>query len=84
MVEQDHAQDEFKTLTVTDYNYFVGVYAVIGLPNDEGTLAEVYGRTTLSWRIGKRGGIVQSIGYKSGKERCQNWFNTWADAFRRI
>lgn len=84
LVEKDHSCYEFKTLQVTEYNHFVAVYAVIGLPEDEGTMASVFGRMTLSWTIGKRGAIVQTVGRKQGKPVYRHWLNTWADAFRKV
>ena len=48
---------EIKTWEVEENKYFVSLYVVCGLKDDEGTLAEVFARDRIHVFIGPRGGI---------------------------
>lgn len=50
---------EIKKLSVTRFNNRrnVTVYVEAGLPNDEGTLASVFGRNKRHFTVGPRGGV---------------------------
>ena len=62
---------EVKQFDVEENEYFVSVYAVIGSPNDEGTLAAVFCRDRVHVFIGKRGGMTIPVNkrLKNGKFR---------------
>lgn len=55
---------EVKQFDVEENEYFVSVYAVIGSPTDEGTLAAVYCRERVHVFIGKRGGMTIPVSKK--------------------
>lgn len=59
LAEDLHFSDKYETKTfeVKDFGSFVSVYVVVGMKDDEGTLAEVFGRDTAHLFIGPRGGI---------------------------
>lgn len=49
---------EIKKFEVEENEYFVSVYFVTGIKNDEGTMAGVLGRKHRHCFIGKNGGII--------------------------
>lgn len=57
---------EFKTFEVKDHGEFVSVYSVVGLKNDEGTMAACTCRTYHQIFIGKRGGVHTYDNQKKG------------------
>lgn len=57
---------EFKTFEVKDHGEFVSVYSVVGLKNDEGTMAACTCRTYRKIFIGKRGGVHTYDNQKKG------------------
>ena len=68
LVEKELLSDEYeiKTWKVEENKFFVSVYVVYGMKNDEGTLAELIVRDRAHLFIGKRGGITYPIS-KNGK-----------------
>lgn len=59
--ETEFSFTEVKTFEVEENEYFVSVYAVIGLPEDEGTMAAVFARDSIHVFIGKKGGITYPV-----------------------
>lgn len=59
-------REEFKEFKIDEYEHFVSLSMVIGLKDDEGTLAEVYGRDRALFFIGKRGAIRYPVDTKRG------------------
>lgn len=57
---------EFKTFEVKDDNGIVSVYSVVGLKNDEGTMAAYTCRTYRQIFIGKCGGVHTYDNQKKG------------------
>ena len=55
--EKEFSFTELKRFEVTENEYFVAVFAQIGLPNDEGTYASIFARDSVHVFIGKRGGM---------------------------
>lgn len=55
--EKEFSFTELKRFEVTENEYFVSVFAEIGMPNDEGTMAAVFARDSVHVFIGKRGGM---------------------------
>lgn len=52
---------EVKEFEVTENEYFVSVCAVIGMPDDEGTMAAILCRDRIHVFIGKRGAITYPV-----------------------
>ena len=69
--EKEFSFTELKRLEVTENEYFVAVFAQIGLPNDEGTYASIFARDSVHVFIGKRGGMKYPVTQKlkNGKYR---------------
>lgn len=57
---------EFKQFEVKDHGEFVSVYSVVGLKDDEGTMAACICRTYRQIFIGKRGGVKTFDNRKKG------------------
>ncbi len=66
--ENQFNHTEIKRFEVRDYDHFVSVYVVIGMPDDDGTLAAVFCRDAAHVFVGKRGGVTYPVSkqYKNG------------------
>lgn len=64
---------EVKQFEVSEFKYFVSVYAVVGMKNDNGTLASVYCRDTIHVFIGKKGGITYPVHKKLKNGSYKNY-----------
>ena len=62
----ENSEYEFKTFEVKDDAGVVSVYSIVGLKNDEGTMAACTCRTYRQIFIGKRGGIHTYDNKKKG------------------
>ena len=62
----ENSKYEFKTFEVKDNDGIVSVYSVVGLKNDEGTMAACVCRTYRHIFIGKRGGVHTYENRKKG------------------
>ena len=63
---------EIKDFEVTDHKSFVAVYAISGMIEDEGTMAEVICRESAHVFIGKRGGITYPVyNWKTQTSSCR-------------
>lgn len=69
-----HCSDsyEIKQWDIEENEYFVGLCLSVGLKNDEGTMAAVFGRYNCQLFIGKRGGITYPV-YKNGKSYVKSF-----------
>ena len=61
---------EIKQWEVEDYEHFISVYVVYGMPNDEGTMAAIFARDHAHLYVGKRGGISFPVHGKRGGHYC--------------
>ena len=68
LVEKELLSDEYeiKTWEVEENKFFVSVYVVYGMKNDEGTLASLIARDRAHLFVGKRGGIRYPVS-KNGR-----------------
>lgn len=61
----DHSRGEgkyeIKKFEVNEHEYFVSVYAVVGMVGDEGTMAEIICRNKVHFFVGKRGGVTYPV-----------------------
>ena len=62
----ENSRYEFKQFEVEDHGEFVSVYSVVGLKDDEGTMAACTCRTYRQIFIGKRGGVKTFDNQKKG------------------
>lgn len=62
----ENSRYEFKEFKVEDHGEFVSVYSVVGLKDDEGTMAACTCRTYRQIFIGKRGGVHTYDNQKKG------------------
>lgn len=62
----ENSSYEFKEFKVEDHGEFVSVYSVVGLKDDEGTMAACICRTYRQIFIGKRGGVHTYDNRKKG------------------
>lgn len=62
----ENSSYEFKEFEVKDLGYAVSVYSVVGLKDDEGTMAACICRTYRQIFIGKRGGVHTYDNQKKG------------------
>lgn len=72
---------ELKKFTVNECEYFVSVIAVVGMVDDEGTMAEYLCRDKVHLFIGKRGGITYPM-FKNSHyytKRFKNFITTSLD-----
>lgn len=60
---------EVKQFEIDDCDYFISVSVVYGLPNDDGTLAQLLCRDRAHLFVGKRGGITYPVFGKRGGYR---------------
>ena len=67
---------EIKEYTVEEMENFLSVVLEVGMIEDEGTLAQVFGRDRVHLFIGKRGGITYYVWTKSGKMVKRQLSNT--------
>lgn len=69
-----HGHYEVKELEVKTFDFSEDVYISLetGIPNDEGTMAEVFCRDMLMFFIGKRGGL-----YHYGKGCKREYLKPW-------
>ena len=58
---------EIKTWEITENKFFVNLYLVTGLKNDEGTYASIFARDRAQFFIGKKGKVTYPINKKNGK-----------------
>lgn len=65
--EKEFSFTELKRFEVTENEYFVAVFAQIGLHNDEGTAASIFARDSVHVFIGKRGGMKYPV-YRTLKD----------------
>lgn len=64
---------ELKSFEVTEHTHFVGVCAIVGLKDDEGTAAAVLARTNRNIAIGPRGAVELLNAKKKSARR--GWHN---------
>ena len=70
----ENSEYEFKTFEVKDNDGIVSVYSVVGLKNDEGTMAACTCRTYRQIFISKRGGVrTYDNRKKGGKAALTNY-----------
>ena len=64
-----HDEMEIKTWKIDENEYFVSLVLEYGMKNDEGTLAEIFGRNRAHLFIGKKGGVRYPVNktLKNGK-----------------
>ena len=74
LVEDGFYSDEYeiKKWEVEENEFFVSLYVVYGMKNDEGTLGEVFARDHAHLFVGKKGGITYPVHklLKNGKFKC--------------
>lgn len=75
----DENHYEIKEWTETDYDHFVAIWAVVGLKNDEETLAEALCRDKWQIFVGRKGGVRQVV---EGKKRHQTGFSYWRKSYK--
>ena len=68
---------EIKTFEVEENKYSVSVYVVVGLKEDEGTLAEVFCRDTALLFIGPRGGIRYPVSKQMKDGSWKHYYKTF-------
>lgn len=61
---------EFKFWEVDESEYNVAVFFEVGAIGDEGTMAQIFGRYTAQFFIGKRGGVTY---YKELRDKDGNY-----------